>query len=254
MEVTVSSIVGSVALVSLLTCAWRVVKWVWWRPKQIEKRLREQGFKGNPYKLLYGDMKEMISVMKEARSKPMDASSDDIVPHVIPSYHHCLNLHGKDYFQWMGTTPRVTIANPKHIKEILSVYLASISVFLTPFSIPSPPLSSSTTTTSLATVHHRHERWRRVEQSLRVRLAPRHRLTHMGDRLTPDPYGRPTSTSPTTATLLPPLLSSDIDAETKVFVEDTPLPPSIQKSPFTPSPPPSAAHFSSLPSLLFLKP
>ncbi|XP_028079826.1 cytochrome P450 CYP72A219-like [Camellia sinensis] len=119
MEVTVSSIVGSVALVSLLTCAWRVVKWVWWRPKQIEKRLREQGFKGNPYKLLYGDMKEMISVMKEARSKPMDASSDDIVPHVIPSYHHCLNLHGKDYFQWMGTTPRVTIANPKHIKEIL---------------------------------------------------------------------------------------------------------------------------------------
>ncbi|KAI8007929.1 hypothetical protein LOK49_LG07G02977 [Camellia lanceoleosa] len=119
MEVTVSSIVGSIALVSLLTCAWMVVKWVWFRPKQIEKRLREQGFKGNPYKLLYGDMKEIISVMKEARSKPMDASSDDIVPYVIPSYHHCLNLHGKGYFQWMGTTPRVTIANPKHIKEIL---------------------------------------------------------------------------------------------------------------------------------------
>ncbi|CAL5406045.1 unnamed protein product [Camellia sinensis] len=122
MEVTVSSIVTSIALVTLLTCAWRVVNWVWLRPKQLEKWLREQGFKGNPYKVLYGDTKEMTSMTRESRSKPMDTSSDDIIPRVLPSHHHSVHLHGKDYFQWMGPIPRVNIANPKLIKEILFNY------------------------------------------------------------------------------------------------------------------------------------
>ncbi|CAL5406020.1 unnamed protein product [Camellia sinensis] len=119
MEVTVSSIIASIALVTLVTYAWKVVNWVWLRPKQIEKCLREQGFKGNPYKVLYGDTKEMISMMRESKSKSMDTSSDDIVPHLLPSHPNYVNLHGKNYFQWMGPTPRVTIADPKHIKEIL---------------------------------------------------------------------------------------------------------------------------------------
>ncbi|CAL5342135.1 unnamed protein product [Camellia sinensis] len=93
MEVTASSIVTSIALVTLLTWAWKVVKWVWLRPKLLEKWLREQGFKGNPYKLLFGDTKEMIPMMKEARSKPIDPYSDDIVPHFLPFHHHCVNLH-----------------------------------------------------------------------------------------------------------------------------------------------------------------
>ncbi|GMP66168.1 hypothetical protein CsSME_00026637 [Camellia sinensis var. sinensis] len=124
MEVTVSSVVGSIALVTLLTCAWKVVNWVWWRPKQIEKCLREQGFKGNPYKLLYGDTKEMISTIRAAKSKAMDQSSDDIIPHVLPFHHYCVQLHGKNYFQWIGPTPRVTITDPKLIKEILHNYEA----------------------------------------------------------------------------------------------------------------------------------
>ncbi|THG08714.1 hypothetical protein TEA_024116 [Camellia sinensis var. sinensis] len=94
MEVTVSSIVTSIALVTFLTCAWRVVNWVWLRPKQKERWLREQGFKGNPYKLLYGDTKEMISMMRESRSTSMDSSSDDLIPHVLRFHHHNINLHG----------------------------------------------------------------------------------------------------------------------------------------------------------------
>ncbi|CAL5406034.1 unnamed protein product [Camellia sinensis] len=119
-----SSIVTSIALVTLLTWAWKVVKWVWLRPKQLGKWLREQGFKGNPYKLLFGDTKEMIPMMKEARSKPIDPCSDDIVPHFLPFHHHCVILHGKDYFQWLGPTPRLTITDPKLIKEILFNYEA----------------------------------------------------------------------------------------------------------------------------------
>ncbi|KAI8009006.1 7-deoxyloganic acid hydroxylase [Camellia lanceoleosa] len=65
MEVTVTSIIITLVLVALLTCLWRVVNWVWSRPKQLEKCLREQGFRGNPYKLLYGDAKELMPMIKE---------------------------------------------------------------------------------------------------------------------------------------------------------------------------------------------
>ncbi|CAL5403176.1 unnamed protein product [Camellia sinensis] len=98
------------------------MNWVWLRPKQIWKWLREQGFKGNPYKLLYGDTKEMISMIIESISKPMDTSSDDIIPHVLPPHHHNVKLHGKHYFQWIGLIPQVNISDPKLIKEILLNY------------------------------------------------------------------------------------------------------------------------------------
>ncbi|PHT84555.1 hypothetical protein T459_12998 [Capsicum annuum] len=49
----------SFAIILVLRCAWRILNYVWFKPKKLEKCLRQQGFKGNCYKLLYGDMKEM---------------------------------------------------------------------------------------------------------------------------------------------------------------------------------------------------
>ncbi|KAL6999697.1 hypothetical protein U1Q18_000852 [Sarracenia purpurea var. burkii] len=122
MEATVSSVIISFALVTLLTCAWKVVNWVWLKPKKMERCLREQGFKGNPYKLLYGDTKELISKIRDSGSKPMEPTSDDLVPRLLPFYHHSVNLHGKKYFEWMGPTPRISITDPKLIREILHNY------------------------------------------------------------------------------------------------------------------------------------
>ncbi|KAL6999705.1 hypothetical protein U1Q18_000861, partial [Sarracenia purpurea var. burkii] len=93
MEATVSSVIISFALVTLLTCAWKVVNWVWLKPKKMERCLREQGFTGNPYKLLYGDTKELISKIRDSGSKPMEPTSDDLVPRLLPFYHHSVNLH-----------------------------------------------------------------------------------------------------------------------------------------------------------------
>ncbi|XP_028095410.1 cytochrome P450 CYP72A219-like [Camellia sinensis] len=123
MEVTVSSIVTSIALVTLLTCAWRVVNWVWLRPKQLEKWLREQGFKGNPYKVLYGDTKEMTSMTRESRSKPMDTSSDDIIPRVLPSHHHSVHLHE---MQHCKPTPAASHLADEAISGILSSSSSSV--------------------------------------------------------------------------------------------------------------------------------
>lgn len=92
MEVTVSSILLSLALAALVTCARKAANWVWFRPKQIEKCLRDQGFKGNAYRFLYGDYKEHISAIKEANSKPMDANDNDIAPRVLPFHQYF--VHG----------------------------------------------------------------------------------------------------------------------------------------------------------------
>ncbi|KAH7861086.1 hypothetical protein Vadar_021576 [Vaccinium darrowii] len=120
MEATASSIVLSLALAAFLTCAWKIVNWVWLRPKQLERCLRDQGFKGNPYRFLYGDSKEFASTIKEAKSKTMEASDDDIVPRVVPFHQYFVNRHGTNHFVWLGPTPRLTITDPKLIKEILS--------------------------------------------------------------------------------------------------------------------------------------
>ncbi|KAI8552357.1 hypothetical protein RHMOL_Rhmol06G0260300 [Rhododendron molle] len=115
MEVTASSILLSLALATFLTCAWKAVNWVWLRPKQLERCLRDQGFKGNPYRFLYGDSKDFVPAIIAARSKPMEVNDDDIVPRVLPIHQYFVNLHGMNELP-----PRVNITDPKLIKEIFS--------------------------------------------------------------------------------------------------------------------------------------
>ncbi|KAA8526242.1 hypothetical protein F0562_008555 [Nyssa sinensis] len=85
---------GAVCCAIVIVIIWRVLNWVWLRPKKVEKYLRQQGFTGNSYKLLYGDVEESSMMIKEAQSKPINLS-DDIVPRVIPFDHK--SIHNYDY-------------------------------------------------------------------------------------------------------------------------------------------------------------
>ncbi|GMN25239.1 hypothetical protein TIFTF001_040683 [Ficus carica] len=93
MEVSVLKLCSVVLVIAITTWAWRVVNWVWLRPRKIEKCLRKQGLKGNSYRLLFGDLKENFSVTKEARSKPINLS-DDIATRVVPFLLHSINIYG----------------------------------------------------------------------------------------------------------------------------------------------------------------
>jgi len=81
-------------LILVLIWAWRMLNWLWFTPKRLERLLREQGFQGNPYTLFVGDMNEFAKMTKEALSKPMNLFSHDIVPRVFPFFHHSINTHG----------------------------------------------------------------------------------------------------------------------------------------------------------------
>ncbi|XP_061340191.1 cytochrome P450 72A68-like [Gastrolobium bilobum] len=99
--------------------AWRMLNWFWLRPKRLERLLREQGLKGNPYRVLVGDLMDIRKMQKEVMSKPINLS-DDIVPRAFSHVQHSVNKHGKNSFIWMGPIPRVTLTDPELIKDVLN--------------------------------------------------------------------------------------------------------------------------------------
>ncbi|KAG5545993.1 hypothetical protein RHGRI_018230 [Rhododendron griersonianum] len=121
MEVTASSILLSLALATFLTCAWKAVNWVWLRPKQLERCLRDQGFKGNPYRFLYGDSKEFVPAIIAANSKPMEANDDNIVPRVIPFHQYFFDLHVTGILAYEGekwATHRSLVNPAFHLEKL----------------------------------------------------------------------------------------------------------------------------------------
>ncbi|KAJ9541261.1 hypothetical protein OSB04_027767 [Centaurea solstitialis] len=120
MGAIINTIVISCALAVVL-CVWKVVNTLWVRPKKLEEYLRKQGFNGNSYKLLFGDMKEMSSMVKMANSKPIKewGVGDDVLRRVLPFPHHLLQKYGKNFIIWFGWKPRVHIMEPDLIKDVL---------------------------------------------------------------------------------------------------------------------------------------
>ncbi|KAM7476745.1 hypothetical protein LguiB_023988 [Lonicera macranthoides] len=68
--------IGVSILLGVMVLAWRMLDWAWFTPKKLEKKLRGQEFKGNPYRFLVGDVKESAAMLHEAMSKPMEFNND----------------------------------------------------------------------------------------------------------------------------------------------------------------------------------
>ncbi|XP_048442853.1 cytochrome P450 CYP72A219-like isoform X1 [Pyrus x bretschneideri] len=121
MEVSVATI-GAVLVgitVIVIAGAWRLLNWLWLRPKKLERYLRQQGLTGNSYRFYTGDMKEISTMIKQAYSKPVSLSHD-IAPRVVPFDYQLVNTCGKNSFVWMGPTPRVNITDPEDLKTFLT--------------------------------------------------------------------------------------------------------------------------------------
>ncbi|MBA0758976.1 hypothetical protein Gotri_021920, partial [Gossypium trilobum] len=105
----------------LMIWGWRALNWVWLTPKRLERCLKQQGFAGNPYRFLSGDIKESFTMSRQTRAKPMPVS-DDIEAYVVPFLHQTINNHGNNSFMWIGPRPRVTIMDPEKIREIFTKF------------------------------------------------------------------------------------------------------------------------------------
>nr|GMD28874.1 cytochrome P450 CYP72A219-like [Ipomoea batatas]GME19763.1 cytochrome P450 CYP72A219-like [Ipomoea batatas] len=101
--------------------AWKTLSWLWFKPKKLERRLRQQGFNGNSYRPPFGDLKETAMLMAEANSKPI-SFTNEIFPRVLPSLHKTIKNYGKNAFMWKGPQPEVLIMDPELIREVFTKY------------------------------------------------------------------------------------------------------------------------------------
>ena len=84
--------VGVIVMI-LVSYALEFVNWVWFKPRKMEKLLRKQGLKGSSYRFLFGDLKDRVKMLKEAKSKPINLT-DDIVPRILPFDHKNITTYG----------------------------------------------------------------------------------------------------------------------------------------------------------------
>ncbi|KAL6536107.1 hypothetical protein OROHE_012951 [Orobanche hederae] len=119
MEILYTTVAIFCAFYVSLNYAWKLLNWVWLKPRKVEKFLREQGFNGNSYRFLVGDYKEIATTTKEAQSRPINFTTD-IVARVMPFIHESIRNHGENCFIWFGTKPAAFISDPEMIREVLS--------------------------------------------------------------------------------------------------------------------------------------
>ncbi|KAK6132447.1 hypothetical protein DH2020_033824 [Rehmannia glutinosa] len=120
MVLTLGIILTSIVVAASITWALKLLNWLWFKPKKLEKFLREQGLNGNPYRPFLGDLKDLIRVKRAKQQRSIKLMSDDTLQHIFMYYHQTLTKYGKNSFIWFGPWPRLNVADPELIKEILN--------------------------------------------------------------------------------------------------------------------------------------
>ncbi|KAJ9554679.1 hypothetical protein OSB04_018724 [Centaurea solstitialis] len=116
-----TAVVCLIAVTAILAFyVWRILNFLWLKPKKMEKFLRDQGLKGTSYRFMVGDLKELEKMGNEARSKPMSVTDHNIAPRVLAFFRKSVTDHGKTCFTWMGVRPMVHISDPATIREVLA--------------------------------------------------------------------------------------------------------------------------------------
>ncbi|KAK7342755.1 hypothetical protein VNO80_25711 [Phaseolus coccineus] len=92
---------------------------LWLRPKRFEKLLRAQGLHGDPYSLSRPSSNQNQPPQDTPHSQSF-VLSDDVAPRVFLPAYNTVAKYGKNSFLWEGTTPKVIVTDPNHIKEVFN--------------------------------------------------------------------------------------------------------------------------------------
>ncbi|MFS7996113.1 putative secologanin synthase [Helianthus anomalus] len=90
---TMGRVAIAIVAIVILRWGWKLLNWVWLKPKKLERWLRDVGYKGNPYKLLIGDLIDLATMVKEGKSKPIPVTHD-IASYALPFEHHIISKYG----------------------------------------------------------------------------------------------------------------------------------------------------------------
>ncbi|PIN01116.1 Cytochrome P450 CYP4/CYP19/CYP26 subfamily [Handroanthus impetiginosus] len=120
-----------VAAIILYFWVCRIVNCVWLKPRRLEKWLKSEGFKGNPYRLWYGDLKDVAKMTMDVQAKAINLE-DDIDSYVFPFHHHIVQKYGKRCYMWNGAKPRIFVMDPVWIREVLQKHEIFVRLYTNP--------------------------------------------------------------------------------------------------------------------------
>ncbi|RVX15022.1 Cytochrome P450 734A1 [Vitis vinifera] len=89
-----------------------------WVPWRIQRHFNKQGVSGPAYSPIFGNTAEIHRMYAEVKSKSI-SFGHDILHRVAPHYHRWSSDYGKTFVWWFGPIPRLGIADPELIKEVL---------------------------------------------------------------------------------------------------------------------------------------
>lgn len=102
----------------LVTVLFKFIYSIFWVPSKIQLHFKRQGVEGPRYYPLYGNSEEIKRQHTEAGSKPIPFNHD-VLHRVAPHYHKWSSMYGRTFMFWFGTKPRLALADPKIIKELM---------------------------------------------------------------------------------------------------------------------------------------
>ncbi|KAM3336914.1 cytochrome [Capsicum galapagoense] len=119
LQINMKIAISFVIMIIILRWLWKFLNWVWINPKKLEKRLKLEGLKGNRYKFLHGDIKEINTMVEEAKKKTINFTND-YVSRVLPHSTKLMMQYGNNCYMWLGPKPAMLITEPEYVREILS--------------------------------------------------------------------------------------------------------------------------------------
>ncbi|XP_027091871.1 cytochrome P450 734A1 [Coffea arabica] len=105
-------------LLVLVITLFKFIYSIIWVPFKIQLHFKRQGIEGPGYHPLYGNSEEIKRQHTEAASKPI-SFNHDILHRVAPFYKKWSAMYGRTFLFWFGPTPRLTLADPDMIKELM---------------------------------------------------------------------------------------------------------------------------------------
>ena len=104
---------------SVVILVFKSVHSIIWVPWRIQQHFKTQGIGGPGYRPISGNVGELQRMYAEAQSKSMGGLQHDILHRVLPDYSRWSGAYGKTFIWWFGTKPRLALADPESIKEVL---------------------------------------------------------------------------------------------------------------------------------------
>ena len=108
------------SLLAALAYALRLAHALVWAPRRLERRLRQQGIRGPPRRLLSGNAADYGALIAAAKSAPLASFHHAVVGRVAPEYREWAARYGRPFVFWFGPRPRLVVYGPEVARTVLA--------------------------------------------------------------------------------------------------------------------------------------